>query len=361
MELKLKDNIRACRRQLGLTQEQLAEAMGVTVGAVSKWESGQSNPDLTLIPELADFFETSVDVLLGYDRKSHGMQSAAENIRRLAQAKKFPQAVKEAQKALQKYPNSFEVVHESASLYYNYAVESGLQPIIQTAHRLLERTCELIGQCKDSSVTVPALESDIATLYSLQGQQEKAIDLLKKNNVSGVNNIQIGMYLADIKRYEESLSFLSYGYVDSLFNLFIGSSILAQSLFNLKRKSEALALTERLIVCAKGYLQKEKVSYCDKIYAILCTVAAVLHFFGGKEQEAADYLREARDSARRFDTAPDFSCASIPFYCAEDRSVYDNAGESALQSVEKQMAGCENECEKTAILNLWKTVCEEKV
>ena len=42
MHIKLGDNIRAMRKMRGLTQEQLAEAFGVTVGAVSKWESGDS-------------------------------------------------------------------------------------------------------------------------------------------------------------------------------------------------------------------------------------------------------------------------------------------------------------------------------
>lgn len=55
MKLKLAENIRALRRARGLTQEQLAEALGVTIGAVSKWELGGSTPELTLIIEMASF------------------------------------------------------------------------------------------------------------------------------------------------------------------------------------------------------------------------------------------------------------------------------------------------------------------
>ena len=66
MKHSLAKNIRAFRRDASLTQEQLAQAMGVTVGAVSKWESGSSVPDLALIIDLASYFSTSVDVLLGY-------------------------------------------------------------------------------------------------------------------------------------------------------------------------------------------------------------------------------------------------------------------------------------------------------
>ena len=60
MTLTLAENIRVQRRQRGLTQEQLAEALGVTTGAVHKWEAGASTPELSMIVELADFFDLSV-------------------------------------------------------------------------------------------------------------------------------------------------------------------------------------------------------------------------------------------------------------------------------------------------------------
>lgn len=59
MKSRLAENIKTFRKERKMTQEQLAEAMGVTVGAVYKWESQQSNPDLNLIIELADLFEVS--------------------------------------------------------------------------------------------------------------------------------------------------------------------------------------------------------------------------------------------------------------------------------------------------------------
>lgn len=67
MENRLYETIRKARRERGLTQEQLAEVMGVSVGAVSKWEQGQSIPEIGLLMELADFFQTSVDALLGFE------------------------------------------------------------------------------------------------------------------------------------------------------------------------------------------------------------------------------------------------------------------------------------------------------
>ena len=55
MELKIAQNIRAFRKQRNLTQEKLAEVLGVTTGAVHKWEAGMSIPELGLIVDMADF------------------------------------------------------------------------------------------------------------------------------------------------------------------------------------------------------------------------------------------------------------------------------------------------------------------
>ena len=53
------------RKELGLTQEGLAQKLGVTNQAVSKWESGLSCPDIALLPQLADLFGITIDELFG--------------------------------------------------------------------------------------------------------------------------------------------------------------------------------------------------------------------------------------------------------------------------------------------------------
>jgi len=52
------------RKRKGITQDQLAEHMGVSSQAVSKWENDLSCPDITLLPQLADYFNISIDELL---------------------------------------------------------------------------------------------------------------------------------------------------------------------------------------------------------------------------------------------------------------------------------------------------------
>ena len=62
----LAGNISRYRKDLSLTQEALADRLGITFQAVSKWETGQSVPDTVLLPTLAHALNVSVDKLLGY-------------------------------------------------------------------------------------------------------------------------------------------------------------------------------------------------------------------------------------------------------------------------------------------------------
>ena len=65
MEETLGKRIVANRKRLGITQDRLAEQLGVTAQAVSKWENDQSCPDIAMLPKLAEIFGISVDALLG--------------------------------------------------------------------------------------------------------------------------------------------------------------------------------------------------------------------------------------------------------------------------------------------------------
>lgn len=63
----LSKNLRKCRIQKNFTQEDVATYLGITPQSVSKWERGESYPDISLLPALANIFETSIDLLMGMD------------------------------------------------------------------------------------------------------------------------------------------------------------------------------------------------------------------------------------------------------------------------------------------------------
>lgn len=65
--LYLAENLKKYRMIKNLTQEDIAAYLGITPQSVSKWERGESYPDITFLPALANIFETSIDLLIGMD------------------------------------------------------------------------------------------------------------------------------------------------------------------------------------------------------------------------------------------------------------------------------------------------------
>ena len=88
MKLNISESIRRLRREADMTQEEVATALGVTYQAVSRWENGQSYPDIELLPSLAALFGVDMDRLFGIDDdnmeaqfdKYHREDDALENV-----------------------------------------------------------------------------------------------------------------------------------------------------------------------------------------------------------------------------------------------------------------------------------------
>ena len=72
--------LRELRKEKRITQEQLAEALGVTNRSVSRWENGNNMPDLDLIIELADYFDISLEELLDGERKGIDMEKETKDM-----------------------------------------------------------------------------------------------------------------------------------------------------------------------------------------------------------------------------------------------------------------------------------------
>ena len=69
MKLNIGENLRKLRREKDLTQEQLAELLGVTFQSVSRWETGATYPDIELLPVMAELFGVSMERLLGVEKE----------------------------------------------------------------------------------------------------------------------------------------------------------------------------------------------------------------------------------------------------------------------------------------------------
>ena len=112
------------RRKRGITQEELAAYMGVSKASVSKWETSTTYPDITLLPQLAAFFDISIDTLMGYEP-----QMTNEEIRRLYSMlsrdfsiKPFQEVVSRCRDLTKKYFSCMPLLFQMGSLYLNHCV-----------------------------------------------------------------------------------------------------------------------------------------------------------------------------------------------------------------------------------------------
>ncbi len=335
MEHALQSNIRALRKQRGLTQEQLAEAMGVTTGAVSKWEKGQSAPELGLLMELADFFDLSVDALLGFSPRLNDRAHTAERLERLKREKRFSEGAAEAEKALQKYPNDFRIVYESATLYQVMGIQQKEKEKLRRALKHLERACLLIGQNTDETISELKLRIDMAQAHLAMGDNETGLRLLKQYNPCGVNDDVIGLALStDEKQAEEAETFLAEALIAGVNALIRASFGFANVFARREQYAEAAGILRWIAEALTPLRPPERTSYLIKVEATLMLACAHMLLKMGEEKEALSCLQKAREAALRFDSAPDYSVASVR-WCGRARpgAAFDNIGETAMEGL----------------------------
>ena len=313
MKLKLAENIRSFRKQRKMTQEQLAEVLGVTVGAVYKWESGQSLPELRLIMEAADFFDVSVDVLLGYEVKDNRLKATVDRLTGYINTED-PEGLSEVEKALTKYPHSFDIVYFGAILYMIFGGKNHDQKQLARASELLEQSLVLLPQNTNPQISEIGIYDFMANVRIMQGRGEEAAELLKQHNREGVYNDLIGMTLSLIcSRPEEAQPFLSQSLLDSLSKMI--QTIIGKAYAYLLRGDPASAesLLKWGLDLLEGLKQPEITGYIDQTCSFLHFLLAFAYLRTGSGEQAEKAMGSALELADRFDRSPNYDARSVRF------------------------------------------------
>ncbi|MGE5627642.1 MAG: helix-turn-helix domain-containing protein [Solirubrobacterales bacterium] len=210
-KLIIGDVIFRLRKEKGITQDQLGSFIGVSTAAVSKWESGASYPDITLLPVLATFFNVSMDTLLNFkiDLTEDEVMKLFTECEKLFSRGELEKGEERAKEYISKYPNSFYLKLRMAFLYLMYSWKF---TEVDKANDIISETIRLFEDVADNCCSDDLVEQalfQLGALYPTIGEQDKAVEALNKIRKSQLDPelIMANIYIdkGDIKKAREIL------------------------------------------------------------------------------------------------------------------------------------------------------------
>lgn len=172
-------NIYRLRKEARLTQDDLASYLGVTKASVSKWETGQSYPDIELLPRIATYFDTSVDKILGYEPQMgrDGIRRECDRLRAAFANEPFKEAHARCQELVRDYYACYPLLAQIAVLYLNHLnlVEGDeREKLADEAIGL----CRRIKRNSESSADIRFAEAVEANFHLAMGKPQGAVEAL---------------------------------------------------------------------------------------------------------------------------------------------------------------------------------------
>lgn len=141
--LYLHENLRKYRTEKGLTQEEVAGALGVSAQAVSRWETGSACPDVELLPALANYYGITLDALVGMDRlrNEDSLRHVFCETHDLAEAGEVEKAVETLRRGLHLWPGNHGLLSELALALTRLGDRTSLTEAAEISEKLLD-VCE---------------------------------------------------------------------------------------------------------------------------------------------------------------------------------------------------------------------------
>lgn len=229
--MEMKEIIRRKRRECGLTQEQMAEYLGVSTPAVNKWESGATCPDLSIILPLARLLKTDPNTLLGFHDQLTKEEIAVFITQATETARKegVDAMMEQIRDKIESYPSCGDLLYQSAVMLRGAGIMFGYtgeqkDRIHHWAMELYERA----SGCDDQNIADMSNYA-LASMYIEDEEYEKAeklISYLPDYRSLDKRQLQISMYMKQ-KRPEEASDLLEKKLIGLLQEVFLNLDQLA--------------------------------------------------------------------------------------------------------------------------------------
>jgi transcriptional regulator with XRE-family HTH domain len=338
MEIKLAENIKRMRKERSLTQEALANALGVTVGAVYKWEANLSSPEIGMLVRIADLFDTSVDTLLGYEMADKHKGAVTEHIYGLLQ-KKDRSVFEEAEKAIVRYPNDFGVIMAAGNVFSAFGIEEKNTDMMKRAISLFEKALGIVPYDVDPRYGKLSLIGNIALMYFLTGDNDKALSMMIENNEAGVFSSKIGWLTAmSGDSSENCYNRLTGSFTDLNFEMLNIASGLLLYYKNKGDLNRIKTLAGWCIEYVDSIRKTDEACFFDKIKCSYLTAESYAYFKSGDKEKAAEFLTEALELARFFDSSEEKTTDIIKLFdFQKEIASFSLLGETGMDSIESTL------------------------
>lgn len=175
--INIGNNIMKYRRQLGITQEQLAKYIGVSKSSVSKWETNTTYPDIVFLPQLAALFNVTLDELMGYQPQltKEAIKKIYHELSSEIASNEKEVVFEKCENYIKKYNSCFPFLLQMANFYLNHSF------LFQEKEVIYEKGIELCkrieNESHDSSLTKDAISLQAGFLVAANRPVE-ALELL---------------------------------------------------------------------------------------------------------------------------------------------------------------------------------------
>ncbi|HKM42791.1 MAG TPA: helix-turn-helix transcriptional regulator, partial [Limnochordia bacterium] len=213
------------RKARGVTQEALAHHIGVSKASVSKWETGQSYPDITFLPQLATYFDMSIDDLMGYQPQldQGEIRKLYHQLSQEFVTLPFDTVMETCSEIIKKYYSCYPLLLQMAILLLNHLNLAATE----------ERQREIMGEIQDLCIRVKTESDDlprkkqavfIEAFCALRlGHPAQVIDLLEPENsplVSGEVLVASAHFaLGDLERAKETTQVGIFQHLMAIFGI----------------------------------------------------------------------------------------------------------------------------------------------
>ena len=311
MNTAICENIKKLRKQKNVTQEKLAESLGVTPQAISRWESGAGYPAIEYLPDLAAFFEISVDELLGVklSKREARREEIYAMIDRMDADNGYepdaPDAVDLLREAHAEFPSDAKIGFALAKeLCCERYKDEPDQAVLREAEKMLRH---LMRQADDYDFKFKCARA-LAVLYREAWQDEQGYEEVA-NMLPGISSCR-EIFIADLftgahqKKAEIDASLLSL----TLQTVWILRDYVAYELPNEAETWDAkLACFEGIIGFCKlipKIIGGEAAVKLDSNIAVLYRYMATYHVAAGRKDETLNCLEDALDHVERVCASP---------------------------------------------------------